>query len=396
MKILILHNLYQQRGGEDVAVEAEAALLRAGGHDVTLETVTNDTIASLADKARVFLRAPYDLRRKKWVQDLIARDRPDIVHIHNFFPLLTPAAHEASAESGIAVVQTLHNYRLTCAAAILMREGKVCEKCVGHSKAWGVVHRCYRGSIAGSWAVFRMQTRASSHGTWLRHVHRFIALSEFARRKFVEAGLPAEKIAIKPNFALPLDDSPSPRGRRGAVFVGRLSAEKGLDVLIRAWRHLPDIPLLVIGDGPERTAWEPQAPTAVTFAGAQPKDRVIAAMQSAACLILPSLSYEGFPLAVAEAFAAGTPVIASRLGSLPEIVRHRANGLLFTPGDVDELARTVAGFFSDPQLMSRLGIEALADYRARYAPETNLAQLEAIYRDAISASRRPPKRAKKA
>ena len=199
MRLLIVHNSYQRAGGEDVAVAMEADMLRAAGHSVHLELVSNDSIVGFPSKVRTLLRTPYDPDRRAWMNDLIDRSGAELVHVHNFFPLLTPAVHETAARRGLAVVQTLHNFRLICAGAMLLRDGAVCEKCLTGTRLSGVVHRCYRGSLPGSIAVTAMQARAEREGTWQHSVHRFIALTEFARSKFIAGGLPADRIAVKPN-----------------------------------------------------------------------------------------------------------------------------------------------------------------------------------------------------
>lgn len=383
MIILILHNFYQQPGGEDIVVEAEAAMLGAAGHRVRVETVSNDAIQGVGARIKTFLHAPYEPARGPWIQMLVERHQPDLIHIHNFFPLLTPAVHEAAARAGIAVVQTLHNYRLLCAGALLMRDDRVCEKCVVGSPLWGVVHRCYRGSLPGSLAVVRMQRRAARRGIWQRQVHRFIALTDFARQQFIQGGLPAERIAVKPNFVSRLPDESAGR-RRGALFVGRLSVEKGVDTLLTAWRKLPDIPLTIAGDGPERARLEAAAPPGVVFVGRLSSSDVQAEMQKAQTLIMPSLWYEGFPMTIAEAYAAGLPVIASHLGSMAELVVVGQTGLLFAPGEPARLVDTVRRAFANPGRLAEMGLAARALCESRYTAERNLPLLEEIYRDAMA------------
>jgi len=386
MRILIIHNEYQNRGGEDTVVAAEAGLLRSAGHEVHVEIVSNKQIRDKSEKIRTFLRTPYDPNRKEWMETILDSTKFDVVHIHNFFPLLTPAIHEAAAQRGVAVVQTLHNYRLLCAGALFLRDGEVCEKCLGGTNLWGVVHRCYRGSTLASLAVVRLQQRAKRHRTWHRHVHRFIALTEFARDKFVTGGLPAGRVAVKPNFA---DQFISPeRERRGALFVGRLSPEKGVKYLIEAWAELPGIPLTIVGDGPERAQLEQIAPKNVRFLGSLAGDQVRNAMAEAQALIMPSVWYEGFPMTLVEAFSASTPVIASRLGSLAELVKEGVTGLTFEPGNAENLSKVARQAFSRPGQLEKMGKAAFEAYRTRYTPQANLGQLEAIYSDAIAAAKK--------
>lgn len=355
---------------------------------VHVETISNEAICTVAGKVRAFWAAPHDEARKSWVRTILDRNKTELVHIHNFFPLLTPAVHEAVAERGIAVVQTLHNYRLFCAGAQFLRNGHLCEKCLHGSKVWGAIHRCYRGSLPGSLAAVRMQWRAERHQTWSRHVHRFIALTEFARSKIVAGGLPAERIAVKPNFVPDPELSKHPRERRkGALFVGRLSAEKGVDILIEAWKKLPDIPLTIVGTGPEKARMQAKAPSNVRFLESCPAEEVRVQMVAAQCLVMPSIWYETFGMVAAEAFAASLPVIASRIGALAELVTDQITGRHFTPGDAESLAEIVRDAFASPARLAQMGRNGRREWQDYYSPAKNLAQLEAIYNEALAESR---------
>lgn len=384
MKILILHNAYQQRGGEDSVVEAEAALLRSGGHQVRVEIVTNDEIIGASAKANAFIRSEYDPERSRWAAELVRATQADIVHVHNFFPLLTPAVHAGAAKAGAAVVQTLHNYRLLCAAATFLRDGKVCEKCLDGSKAWGVVHRCYRDSMPASLAVARMQWRAQRDQVWQRDVHRFIALTQFAAGKFIAGGLPAERLIVKPN-STPDSLIASSTPRTGGLFVGRLSREKGVDVLIEAWKSIPETPLTIIGDGPERAMLEKKASPNVRFLGGLASEAVHAHMASSAFLVIPSLWYEGLPMTLLEAYANGLPVIASRIGSLEEAVVDKQTGLLFPAGNPNALVSAVRSI--DESLLERMSKGARTEYEAKYTASQNLQALEDVY-EAASLTRK--------
>ncbi|MES2987759.1 MAG: glycosyltransferase, partial [Pseudomonadota bacterium] len=311
-KVLVIHNRYQQAGGEDAVFANEVALLRSSGSETETLTADNDDIQGALAKAAAALRVIHNPAGRAAVAEAIARFRPDVVHVHNFFPKLSPAVFDACADSGVPVVWTLHNFRLACANGLLFRDGRPCEDCVGRAPISAVLHRCYRGSLAGSAAVAGMIGFHNMRGTWQRKVTRFIVLSDFARALVTRAGVPAERISVKPNFIFdPLSGiDPGPPQRGGAVFVGRLSAEKGATVMIEAWRKLPNIPLTLLGDGPERAALEAAAPANVRFLGFQQRAEVMAAVQSAQAIVVPSTCYENFPLAVVEAMALGTPVIA--------------------------------------------------------------------------------------
>ena len=387
MNILILHNAYQHRGGEDSVVELEGQLLREAGHAVHIELVSNEAIFGFPSKVKTILRTPYNRHRKQWMSKLLRRTKAEVVHIHNFFPLLTPAVHEAASEQGIAVVQTMHNFRTICASALLLRNGEVCEKCVSGNRFWGVAHRCYRNSFVGSLAVVQMQRRAFQTSVWEKHVHRIIALTSFARKKLIEGGLPENRLVVKPNF---VEESRGPGrkiNRRGVLFVGRLSEEKGVDQLIDAWKSLQNIPLKIIGDGPRRNQLETNAPSNVSFMGLLSREEVLDEMAKASALIMPSIWYEGFPMTIVEAFSAGLPVIASRLGSMAEIITHGENGLHFNHSDSSDLAEVVRAAFAQNGYLGELGRRAFDTYRANYTPKRNLEILEGIYLSAIEENR---------
>lgn len=378
MRVLIAHNAYQQRGGEDSVVADEAALLRSRGHEVELLSAHNDDIEGLG---RLEL-----LRRTLWsqpaAQEMRARClafRPDVVHVHNSFPLLSPAIHWAAAEAGVPVVQTLHNFRLLCPQAMLLREGRVCEDCVGHLPWRGAVHGCYRGSVVQSTVLVGMLALHRGLDTWRRRVNRFIALNEFCRAKFIEGGLPAERVVVKPNFVDMLDASDGERS--GLLFIGRLSPEKGLDVLASAAAQA-GVSVDVLGSGPMLDGL--QQATALRLRGAQPMPEVLRAMRSASALVLPSIWYENFPRTLVEAFASGLPVIASRLGAMAELIDDGETGLLFEPSNAAALAERLRWAAAHPQQMVDMGRRARAVYEARYTAARNHEQLMKIYDDAIA------------
>lgn len=377
----MVHNAYQQYGGEDRVVECEIALLRSAGHDVREVIVSNSSIRSLEDKARVFFKSAFDKNRSEWMGELVRAYEADIVHVHNFFPLLTPAVHAGAKAAGAAVVQTLHNYRLLCANALFLRGGNICEKCLQGSNVWSVVHRCYRDSVASSLAVARMQTRARVSGSWDNDVHRFIALTEFARQKFIAGGIRADRIVVKPNFAKASVTSIA--ARAGALYVGRLSSEKGVQLLVDAWRGLPNLALTVVGDGPDRERLEALAPPNVRFIGQVSTERVRVLMSQAAMLLVPSVWYEGFPMTIVEAYAAGLPVFASRIGSLAEVVLDHETGRLFEPGSSDSIRATVLSVTADE--LALMGRAAEAVFDSKYSEGPNLLALEQAYDAALSA-----------
>ena len=380
--ILSVHNHYRQAGGEDQVFAAEAALLEVNGHSVCVHEEHNDHISS---GMRTGFEASWNQNAYRRVDTLIRRHNPDVVHFHNTFPRISPAAYYAARKPGLAVVQTLHNYRLICPGATLFRSGAVCEKCIERrSLVPSVVHGCYRGSRLGSAAVATMLGLHRVAGTYRKHVDSYIALSEFARRKFIQGGLPADRIAVKPNFVAP--DPGMGEGRGGyALFVGRLTPEKGILTLASAWHGLRHIPLKVVGDGPMAAAdW----PDGTALLGRQPRDRVFALMRDATVLIFPSTWYECAPMTIIEAFACGLPVVASNLGSIPEFVADRRTGLLFRPGDASDLASKVQLAFENPGALPALRVAARREYEEKYTAERNYKMLAAIYDSAIEHARR--------
>jgi glycosyltransferase involved in cell wall biosynthesis len=388
MRILSIHNTYQQAGGEDVVAAAEMALLRNHGHKVHFHSVSNDSIQKLWSKIITAWNTPYSRGRRKETLRIIKRIAPDVVHVHNFFPLLSPSIFDACRDAGVPVVQTLHNYRTICAAAVLMRDGKLCEDCLKGTPYQAVIHGCYRNSRMGSLAVARMIDVHRRRGTWTTKVDRFIALTNSSRDKFVEAGFPAEKIVVKPNFVGKIKgETANGRERRGALFVGRLSQEKGIATLLRAWRDL-DVPLKIIGAGPLMDRVEREAGESVFSLGKREPKQVAEEMARASFLIMPSECYETFGLTIIEAFSQGLPVIASRLGAMSEIIEDGVTGLHFTPGDAEDIVRKVRWANDHPEDMHRMGRKARKVYEEKYTPETNYIQLMAIYEEAFEENRK--------
>lgn len=381
MRILVAHNRYQGRGGEDVVFEAEVALLRGAGHSVETLTVSNEAIDSLAARIATMLSIADNATGKRLVAEAIDRFRPDIVHVHNFFPLLSPSVFDVCRQKRVPAVVTLHNYRTICTGGMLLRDGRVCHKCLEHGHVWGVAHRCYRGSLPGSLASAYMIAQHQRRGTWTRPGLRLIALTQFARSLFIQAGFDGGRIDVKPNFmADPRAPDPA-EPRAGLLYVGRLSREKGLSVLLDAVAGT-GIPLRIVGEGPERVALEARAAGQVTFLGALSRVDVLREMAKAEALVVPSLWYEGFPMVVVEAFAQGTPVIASEIGGLAEVVSAGRTGVLVPPGDAAALRQRIGDVLGAPD-RAAWGKAARATYLELYAPGENLRLLEAIYARAV-------------
>jgi glycosyltransferase involved in cell wall biosynthesis len=389
VKVLILHNLYQIPGGEDEVVKVEQELLEAHGHSVRLFKVDNDEIAGAAGKLKTAFNAIYSRSSKQRVLKEIHQFQPNVVHVHNFFPLFSPSVYDACHEAGVPVVQTLHNYRLFCSNSYFFRNGGPCEDCLGKWFPWpAVVHGCYRDSRVGSFVVGTMQAVHRWRGTWRDRVDRYIVLSEFARHKFIEGGVPAEKISLKPNFISP--DPGMGQGSGGyALFVGRLSPEKGIDILLAAWEHLGQkIPLKILGNGPLTPVVERAAQTiaGVEYLGRQPKDRVLALMKEASLLMFPSLWYEGLSMTILEAYAVGLPVVASNLGTMSTVVKPGRTGLHFRVGDVGDSIEKVEWAIAHPEQIDAMRQEARSQFERHYTAERNYQQLIEIYQLAGASS----------
>jgi glycosyltransferase involved in cell wall biosynthesis len=385
MNILVAHNYYKLAGGEDQCVAAEVAMLRAHGHRVTQYCLSNDATdgmgwLNLASRTIWSRPAFRDIRR------LVREYRPHVVHFHNTLPLISPAAYYAARAEGVPVIQTLHNFRLVCANSLLFREGKPCEACLGKLVPWrGVAHGCYRNSRAASAAVAAMTTTHRLFGTWRNTVDTYVALSEFSRRKLIEGGLPADRITVKSNFVYP---APQPGAGDGgyAVYVGRLSAEKGVGTMLNAWRNLQQaIPLKIAGDGPLAPAVQEAAAqnAAIQWLRGVSHESVYDLIGAATFLVLPSQCYENAPRVLVEAFAKGTPVVASRLGAMAETVEDGRNGLLFAPGNAEDLATKVRSLFADLSTLKRMRQVAREIFDRNFTAEVNHEALMAIYAQAI-------------
>lgn len=378
MRVLFVHCRYRQRGGEDAVVDSEIDLLRGAGHEVALFERHNSEVADMG-RIRLAAQTIWSHQTGVAIRSAVERFRPSVAHIHNTFPLISPSVYGALSNLGVPIVQTLHNFRWFCPHAMFLRDGKVCEECIGRTAVPAVIHGCYRDSRVQTAVLATMLAVHRAAGTLERHVSRFIALNAFCRDKFIEGGLPANKIVIKPNFV----DMPAPevRSRSGMLFVGRLSPEKGIEVLARACASLPEVAVRVAGEGDQSMLLAGFGH--VRMLGAIGVDQVRQEMLDAQCLVMPSIWYENFPRTLVEAFACGLPVIASRLGAMAELVEDGVTGLLFEPGSADGLAECIRWAIANPARMREMGGNARKVFEARYSAEENYRMLTAIYEDAI-------------
>jgi glycosyltransferase involved in cell wall biosynthesis len=392
MKVLLAHNFYRSSApsGEDAVYRNERSLLEAGGIEVVPFERFNDEIddSTLARQVSLALRGAWSRRTHAELSAFLRRTRPDVAHFHNTFPLISPSAYAACRDRGVPVVQTLHNFRFICPGALLLRDGRPCEACVGTSLFPALRHRCYRGSLTATGAQVWTLVRNRFRGTYRNLVHRYIALSGFAAVRLAEGGLPADRIEVKPNF-LPVSP-PVGKGDGGfAVYVGRLQEEKGVRTLLAAWRELPGFSLKVIGDGTLRAEMERQARREglpVEFCGYRTKEEVLGMVGRSEMLIVPSVCYEGFPMALLEAYACGTPVVASRIGSLDELVVEDATGVKFEPGNSRDLAAKAGSLRKDRARLAALRRGARWMFEMKYTAENNFPALLGIYERAMDDS----------
>ncbi|MGC2333806.1 MAG: glycosyltransferase family 4 protein [Candidatus Acidiferrales bacterium] len=386
MKIVLVHNRYQQGGGEDVVFAQERWNLERAGHDVVAYHRSNweiDDPATLGERLALAKNTVWSVRTRRDFAEVLARETPDIVHVHNTFVVISPSIYGACQEHGVPVVQTLHNFRLICPAATFYRDGNTCEECLGRSLWSAVHHGCYRGSRTATATVALMLATHRLLGTWCDSIDSYIALTAFSRDKFIAAGFNPDKIFVKPNF---IDPDPGPRAVVGdyAVFTGRLSPEKGVMTLLRAWERLPvRCPLQIVGDGPERPRLEAFARErnirGVIFRGRLTHEETVATVKGARFAIVPSVYYEGFPMVIAEAMACGVPIVCSRLGAMEEIVADGVTGLHFSAGDPDDLTRKVEWAWRHSSEMRQMGRAARCEYETRYTADRNYSRLMDIY-----------------
>lgn len=387
LRVLLVHNRYKLRGGEDSVFEAERDMLIAAGHIVHVYEVTNDTINESTSKLKLFFNTIWSKASYSKILNIIKEFNPDVVHCHNTFPQISPSIYYACNKAGVPVVQTLHNYRLTCLNGYLFREQEcqLCEKCLGKSPIRGVFKKCYRNSFSASATVATMLIVHRILGTYRKKVTKFITLTGFGKEKFSKLPcIPVDKIAVKSN-PIPKILVQECEKSKQIMYAGRLSPEKGADTLVKAWNSLPNTfgyTLKIIGDGAERSNLEELAKgdDSIVFTGALPKEQTIQEMACSALLVSPSKCYETFGLSPVEAMSIGTPVLISDLVNLFPIVQDNISGRYFKAGDAEDLAEKLSELLSNEAELSRLGTAAKAAFeQSDCSTESNLRALEAIY-----------------
>jgi len=377
MKVMLLHNRYTQAGGEDAALSLEEDVLKAKGHQAHTVIFQNEKASSGALKK--VKDAFHNKRSADKVSSAIDEFKPDIIHIHNWFYEASPSVIDTAYKKGVPVVMTLHNYRLVCANALLLRNNHPCELCVNKTFGYpGVWYKCYHDSAIQSAWVTAITGTHKKRGTWQQKVNTYIVLTEFAKSRFVNSSLnvPPEKMVIKPNFIPDPGEGHQPR-EDFYLFAGRLSPEKGVNVLLDAFSQL-DHKLVVAGDGPVSNAAN------VSFAGKKNNQELMDLMKRCKALVFPSIWYEGLPFVIVEAFAAGTPVIASNLGSMSELVKHRYNGLHFEPGSATDLRDAIMAFENGGTQTQQMYSNARKTYLDNYSIEQHYRSIISIYESTLA------------
>jgi glycosyltransferase involved in cell wall biosynthesis len=387
MKILLCHNHFQQPGGEDQSFEDEARLLEARGNQVLRFTLHNDAIHQM-NRLRLAARTMWHGDVYRRLRHLMRAERPQVMHCTNTFPLISPAAYYAARAENVPVVQSLRNYRPLCANGFLLRDGRVCEDCVGRCAPWpGVLHRCYRADASATAIVTLMIGAHRALGTWQSAVDLYFTPSEFARRKFIAGGFAPDSIAVKPNFVFP-DPHAGTGTAGGAIFVGRLSPEKGIQTLLDAWlHHAPPLPLKIVGDGPlaDRVRDACRRSEHIVWVGRRSIGEVLDQIGEAALLVSPSIWYETFGRTLIEAFAKGTPVVSSSDGGAStELVAPGRTGLHFRTNDPADLAAKVREVVEHPAQLAMMREHARQEYLRKYTADANYEILMGIYDRAIA------------
>jgi glycosyltransferase involved in cell wall biosynthesis len=395
--VVVVHERYQQFGGEDVAVEADLALLETNGHRVEYYERHNDEIKDLDAFGRFRLAAGtvWSGRSRKALADILDRHRPDVLHAHNTFPLLSPSIYGAARIRGVPVVQSVHNYRLVCATGALLRDGRLCNECVGRLPLPAVRHGCYHASRPQSAVVASMLAVHRGLRTWDRDVDLFLPVSRHVLHRLTDAGaIPPERAVVRTNHLSPDPGLRPPGSDEGyAVFVGRLSREKGVDVLVEAAARVPELAVRIVGDGPERDrvvrlARDLQARN-IDFLGSRPRAEVLDIVRRARCFVLPSVWEEPMGLVLLEAAALGVPVIGSNIGGTPEVVIP-GTGILFPPADVGALAAVLRDAVAHPSDWQLRGRAARRHFEESFTADIAYRSLLGCYERVAATAGGPP------
>lgn len=382
MKILHVHNYHAGRGGMEVIYDYTTRVLRERGHDVIELSRDSGSLRTPLAVVGAFASGVYSVSSYHETRKLIAAQRPDLAYVHNLYPMLSTSVLDACQAAGLPVVMNIQDYKLTCPMGRHLRGGAICTKCMDGSVIWSAVHACKGGCLtSAAYAISHGITRMRR--AYHRGVDLFVTPARFTADYLVRAGYERSKIAIVQNMCdLPAEEPSSGDGQY-AAFVGRLSPEKGVDVLIEAACR-SGVPTRIAGSGDPPPA---QLPENIQFVGGISRQGLPAFYRGARYLVVPSVWHEVFGVVVTEAMVMGIPVIASDIGGLPEVFEHERSGLLVPPGDAAALAAAMSRLWADPALCRRLG-QAAREYALRnYSPDAFYAQLMGAFQQAIGQRR---------
>lgn len=387
-RVLIIHNDYKQAGGERTAVKAQISLLQQQGHPLSFYSADNADFDhyTFAKKVRTIPRTIFSRQTYREIRELVRNERPAVAHVHNVFPLISPSVYQGLRESGIPIVQTIHNFRFLCPNSLFFTQGKICERCKFGNTLPAIRYRCHRNSVVSS-SLYALSIGIHRKSGTFEHVDRFIALTEFAAQKLIESQFTTrDKISVLGNF---LPDPLPPVGAFDhhdpyVIFIGRLSAEKGVSTLIKAMSGLPNLKLKILGTGPEAETLEAlaqQETGKVEFLGFVTGQKKWQLLRRALAVVVPSLWYEHLPFTILESFAVGTPVLASNLGSLAHIIREGQTGLFTQPNNVEDMQSKLRFLAANPQKIVKMGQTARAEVETRFVASKHYEALMRIYRN---------------
>jgi glycosyltransferase involved in cell wall biosynthesis len=386
LNILLSHNRYLTRGGEDESVDSHHRLLVEKGHNVTFYEKNNEEISEIG-KIKTAKNTIWSHDSAKEVKDLINKNKIDILDSQNFFPLISPSILSAAKKKNIPVIQTLRNFRLICPNGLFFRDGGICEDCLGKRIPYPAIkNKCYKDSTAGSIVASSMVSVHNYRKTWYKDVDYFIALTNFSKEKFIESGLPAEKIIVKPNFVYPDPGSGQGTGDY-LIYVGRLTVDKGVKTLIEGWKlaNKRNLKLKIIGEGPleEYVKENMRKDSSIEYLGKLPVQEVYKYMGEAKLLIFPSEWYETFGRVAVEAFAKGTPVIGTNIGAMNEIITEERTGFKYKVGNYEDLSSKISYALSNEDKLAQMRLNARFEYLNKYTADKNYERIVDIYDMAI-------------
>jgi glycosyltransferase involved in cell wall biosynthesis len=383
MKICLVHNAYGKFSGEEAVVEGTCRLLVEHGHELLLFTRSSAEIPKMRfGKIRAFLSGIYSLSSKKAMRRLLAECKPDIVHIHNVFHLISPSVLGECRKAGVPVVMTVHNYRLVCPNGLHMVAGRVCEKCRGGKEYWCVLQNC-EGSLFKSLGYALHTYTARKFRLFADNVTMFVPLTEFHRNRLISDGIPPERIIVIPNMVSVEHEAKSHPLGEYVAFVGRVSAEKGVRTLITAVQKCPDIPFRIAGNYERMPHVLKKAPGNCTFVGHLTGTELEEFYNSSRIIVMPSIWFETFGLCLVEAMVRQKPTVSSRIGALAEVVDEGITGLAFEPGNAEELADKICYLWDRPDLCREIGQAGREKALREYSPDKYYKRLMAVYEKAI-------------